>query len=314
MLTEPAKLSAITSFLFVLLICSLELSIFLILGNATYLKDILKNISSKGKAPKTINTININKKSKSKNIAKAYIFKELKLLIKNPTFFMQCIFPVIMLLVSCIILVFRIYPVILQAMEDDSIKQAIESLTFNSEVVCDILIALQVMFSISNISLTAISREGKDALFVKYIPIELYKQFIYKNIPQFVLNMLISIIVLGLIWYVIPSIKAINILMLFLISSVINLINCYLMLIVDLRRPNIDWATEEAVVKKSDNKLFQYALMIVNILILLYIGTIFKEIDILIAMIAELAIYTIIFVIIDRCVKKWQVKLFNKIY
>lgn len=86
------------------------------------------------------------------------------------------------------------------------------------------------------------------------------------------------------------------------------------MLIVDLRRPNIDWSTEEAVVKKSDNKLFQYALMIVNILILLYIGTIFKEIDILIAMIAELAIYTIIFVILDRCVKKWQVKLFNKIY
>ena len=126
--------------------------------------------------------------------------------------------------------------------------------------------------------------------------------------------MLISIIVLGLIWYVVPSIKAINILMLFLISIVINLINCYLMLIVDLRRPNIDWSTEEAVVKKSDNKLFQYALMIVNILVLLYIGTIFKEIDILIAMIAELAIYTIIFVIIDRCVKKWQVKLFNKIY
>ena len=314
MLTEPAKLSAITSFLFVLLICSLELSIFLILGNATYLKDILKNITSKGKAPKTINTININKKSKSKNIAKAYIFKELKLLIKNPTFFMQCIFPVIMLLISCIILVFRIYPVIIQVLEDDSIKQSIENLKFNSEVVCDILIALQVLFSISNISLTAISREGKDALFVKYIPIELYKQFIYKNIPQFVLNLLISIIVLGLIWYVVPSIKAINILMLFLISIAINLINCYLMLIVDLRRPNLDWATEDAVVKKSDNKLFQYALMIINILVLLYIGTVFKNADILISMVAELAIYTIFFVIIDRCVKKWQVKLFNKIY
>lgn len=314
MLTEPAKLSAITSFLFVLLICSLELSIFLILGNATYLKDILKNITSKGKSTKTNTNINISKKAKSKDKAKSYVLKEFKLLIKNPTFFMQCIFPVIMLLVSCIILVFRVYPVIVQAMEDDSIKQAIEGLTFNSEVVCDILIALQVMFSISNISLTAISREGKDALFIKYIPIELYKQFIYKNIPQFVLNILISIIILGLIWYVIPSIKAINILMLFLISIVINLINCYLMLIVDLRRPNLDWSTEEAVVKKSDNKLFQYALMIVNILILLYIGTIFKEIDILIAMIAELSIYTIIFIIIDRCVKKWQVKLFNKIY
>ena len=85
------------------------------------------------------------------------------------------------------------------------------------------------------------------------------------------------------------------------------------MLIVDLRRPNLTWATEEAVVKKSDNKLFQYALMIVNIVVLLYIGAIFKEIDIKMALIIELLIYVVIFTIIDRCVKKWQDKLFNKI-
>lgn len=313
MLTNPQKATAIIEFISIVGVCSIELVVFLLIGKTTYIKDILRNIVSKGKIAKANKRINISKKAKQKSITKAYVLKEIKLLLRNPSFFMQCIYPVIMLLISCIILVFRIYPVIIEAMQDDEIKHAIENLKFNSEVVCDILIALQVMFSISNISLTAISRDGKDAALIKYIPIELYKQFIYKNIPQFVINMLISIIILGLIWYVIPSIKAIYILSIFVTSIFINLINCYLMLIVDLRRPNLDWATEEAVVKKSDNKLFQYALMIVNILLLLYIATIFKEINLTYYLVCEISLYAVIFVIIDRCVKKWQRKLFNKI-
>ncbi len=52
------------------------------------------------------------------------------------------------------------------------------------------------MFSISNISLTAISREGKNAIFSKYIPLDLYKQFLYKNVLQTILNIIVSIIVL----------------------------------------------------------------------------------------------------------------------
>lgn len=313
MLTNPQKATAIIEFISIVGVCSIELVVFLLIGKTTYIKDILRNIVSKGKIAKANKRINISKKAKQKSITKAYVLKEIKLLLRNPSFFMQCIYPVIMLLISCIILVFRIYPVIIEAMQDDEIKHAIENLKFNSEVVCDILIALQVMFSISNISLTAISRDGKDAALIKYIPIELYKQFIYKNIPQFVINMLISIIILGLIWYVIPSIKAIYILSIFVTSIFINLINCYLMLIVDLRRPNLDWATEEAVVKKSDNKLFQYALMIVNILLLLYIATIFKEKNLTYYLVCEISLYAVIFVIIDRCVKKWQRKLFNKI-
>ena len=313
MLINPVSGIAVWSFLKILVICCLEITLFLAIGNATYLKDILKNMNKVGKTRKRHVEVKLSKKTKHSGVAKAYILKELKLLIRNPSFFMQCIFPAIMLLISCIILALRIYPVVIQAMQDEQIRQAIENLSVNSEVVCDILIALQVMFSISNISLTAISRDGKDARVIKYIPIELYKQFKYKNIPQFMLNMLITIVVLCLIWYIIPSINVIYMIFIFAISTFINLINCYLMLIVDLRRPNLDWTTEEAVVKKSDNKLFQYALMIVNIVFLFYIATIFKEIKIINALIAELTIYAFIFVITDRCVKKWQRKLFNKI-
>lgn len=313
MLTNPWSYKALMSFVLVVAICSIDIITFLVIGKTTYLKDILKNLVSLGKKAKTDRKIDISTKIKSKKIAKAYIIKEVKNLIRNPSFFMQCVFPVLVLLINCIIIVVGIYPLILEAIQDESIKTAIDKISFNTEAACDILIVLQVMFSISNISLTAISREGKDANFIKYIPVELYKQFIYKNIPQFVLNLFITVIVLGLIWYIIPSINIVYMLFIFGISSIINLINCYLMLIVDLRRPNLNWSTEEAVVRKSDNKLFQYAFMIVNILILLYIATIFMNINITIALIIELIIYTILFIIIDRCVKRWQNKLFNKI-
>ena len=313
MLTNATRIKSIISFIKISCYTAISTGLFLCIGKLTYIKDILRNIVSIEKNRKKINKRNINKRIKNKGIAKLYIEKEIKLLIRNPIFFMQCIFPVLIILITGVIIVFGIYPVFIQALQDEKVKQAIEGLSFNTEVVCDILIVMQVLFSISNISLTAISREGKSAVFVKYIPIELYQQFIYKNIPQFLLNLLITIVVLGMIWYMIPSIQIIYMIMIFCITTVINLINCYLMLIVDLRRPNLDWSTEDAVVKKSDNKLFQYATMIVNILFLFYIASILKRISIIIAMGVELIIYIIAFIIIDRCVKKWQNKLFSNI-
>ena len=313
MLTNPLGFKAALSFIEIFAISSCFLGTFLILGKTSYLKLILKNMISKEKTKRIDYTVDFDKKVKQNNIIKSYVLKETRQLIRNPSFFIQCIFPVIMLLISCIILVFRFYPAFIQATQDEKIKNMLEALTFNTEIACYVLVALQVMYSISNVSLTAISREGKDALFIKYIPIPLYKQFIYKNIPQFLLNLLITIVILGLIWIVAPGINILHMVMTFAISIVINLINCYLMLIVDLKRPNLDWITEEAVVKKSDNKLFQYAFMIVNILMLLYIAKIFKEINLVMALCLELAIYVLIFIIIDRCVKKWQHRLFNKI-
>ena len=85
------------------------------------------------------------------------------------------------------------------------------------------------------------------------------------------------------------------------------------MLIVDIRRPNLDWNTEYSVVKKSDNKFFQYALMILNVLLLMYITTLLKQINLNLALIIDILVYLLIFIIIDRAVKKFQNKLFNKI-
>ena len=286
--------------------------IFIMVGKITYLKDILNNMVSYTNKRKK--KIHMEKNTKHHSKGKAYVIKELKMLIREPIFFMQCVFPVMMILVTGIILLVILLPTIMGIIqEDETIRNSIQNFSFNTEVICDILIILQVLFSLSTISLTAISREGKNAVFIKYAPIELYKQFLYKTIPQIMLNFFVSVGVLGIIWYLMPNIKILYLFMVFIISIFINLINSYLMLIVDLRRPNLDWDTEYSVVKKSDNKFFQYVWTIINVLFLMYIAKIFKQINILIVLISEIIIFAVIFIIIDRCIKKWQNKIFNKI-
>ncbi|MCI8470616.1 MAG: hypothetical protein HFJ35_03900 [Clostridia bacterium] len=310
-LSNSFSIEAIISILELIMYNVIGGIIFIAIGRITYLKDILRNMMSY--TNKKRKNIDINKDIKLGNRRKTYIVKELKMIAREPIYLMQCVFPVIIILVTIIIVLAVGLPIIEEALKDESIYNAMQNLSFNTEVVCDILIVLQVLFSISNISLTAISREGKNATFIKYIPIELYKQFVYKNIPQILLNFFVLIVILGIIWYLVPSINVLYLFMIFIIAMLINLINSYLMLIVDLRRPNLNWEAEYTVVKKSDNKFFQYAFMIVNILFLMYIAKILEDMNILVGLIIEMIIFALLFIILDRFIKKIQNKLFNKI-
>ena len=86
------------------------------------------------------------------------------------------------------------------------------------------------------------------------------------------------------------------------------------MLIVDLKRPNLNWNSEYEVIKGSNNKSFQYGFMIIMVLILLYIGKILEGLDIKTALLIEIGIFALIFIIYDRIVKRKIDKLFDKIY
>ena len=287
-------------------------TLLLAVGRKMYLKNILIGTTEVISNKKS--KINEVKEVKAKRISVAYIEREFKELYRNPTFFMQMIFPVILILISVIIIGSVVIPIIDSMIQsDDTIQNALRELTFNSEMVCVILGALQVLFSMSGLSLTAISREGKNAVFLKYVPIDFYKQFLYKNVLQVILNTIISIIVLGSIYFLVSKITLIQILLIFATSIFISLINSFLMLIVDLRRPILNWDSEYIVTKKNENKIFQYVLMIIMILVLLYLANIFKEININIAIIIQLILFAGIFMLINILVKKKSKRLFKNI-
>jgi len=184
---------------------------------------------------------------------------------------------------------------------------------FSLQAICMILGMIQIIFTMSNLSITAISREGKNAMVMKYLPISLYKQFIWKNIPQILIN---TIVIFGTafiininipqisIWYYIAGI---------LIAMLINIINSFLMLIVDLKKPYLDWTTEASSLKDNGNKLYQYVTTIIIVLLLTYLTGVLEELNFIISILIILIIFFIILFIINLYVKKNINKLFEKI-
>ena len=95
---------------------------------------------------------------------------------------------------------------------------------------------------------------------------------------------------------------------------ILNIINSFLMLIVDLKKPNLDWITETSVLKDNRNKLYQYVLTILIVLTLLYFTKIFNNIDIKLSVSIISIIFIVTLIIILLYIKRNINKLFKNIY
>lgn len=310
MLTE-SNLSSILQIVKLFLINFITFILFILIGKITYLKDILKNTAYL--TNKNNKKTNLQKKCKARNTRKSYIFKEFKSLFRNPMFFMQCIYPVLIWLITLTIMSSILIPKIELAFSSEEFRETIGEISFDITAVYLILGVIQILFMMSPASLTAISREGKNAMFMKYIPISFYKQFIYKGIPQVFINTISVIVVLGIIHYAIPSIEMMYIFMVFILAMLLNIINSYSMLIVDLLKPKLDWDTEYAVLKQNNNKIFQYVFTVFIILLLIYLNKVLDDVSLVTSISVTGMVFTAVIVIINILGKIKQNKLFEKI-
>ena len=194
-----------------------------------------------------------------------------------------------------------------------SLVSAASNFEFKLNIFCLILSAIQIILTFSNISITSVSREGKDAIYMKFIPVDFYKQIIYKSVPQIIINMIFIFFILTLIALVLPSVEFIYYIYMFIIANILNIFNSILMVIVDLKKGNMDWNSEYEVVKQNSNKLYQYVLTIIIVLLLNYFSKIFSDINLNFACILILVILLIILIILNKTIKIIKNKLFKKI-
>ena len=70
-----------------------------------------------------------------------------------------------------------------------------------------------------------------------------------------------------------------------------------------------------SVIKRNPNKIFQYAFMIIMVLIILYMSKIFKQFELStnVGLTIEILVFLVVFLIIDVLVRKNKDRLFNKI-
>ena len=304
------KLNSIFNLLKIIFIDLLFLILFIFIGKKYYLKNILKN--NNNYYLNKIQKNNFQKKCKKITIKKSYIKKEFKLLFKNPIFFMQCIFPIFILIISLIIITIFTFPNLKAILTSDILGDEID-FSIDLNVICLVLGIIQFIFTISNVSITSISREGKNANYMKFIPVSFFKQFIYKSIPQIIINMLLTFVILILLKLILPEFNLIYLFLIFIIANLFNVINSELMVVVDLYKPNLNWKADYEAIK-NNNKLFQYVLTILIILILIYFNKIFDKLNLIISCLLIILILIILIFIINKIIKININKLFKKIF
>ena len=295
-----------------ILINSIAIGIFLTLGKKVYLKNLLKNITYINKK-KITNKVVKNRYKKNKK-RKAYIKNEFRKIMKNPTFFNQCIFQYIFVLIIFLLIINLLFPTLLDNFETETYISQLGIDNFTLQCICIVLGIMQILFTLSNIAITAISRDGSDAILIKYIPISLYKQFIWKSVPQVLLNMVVIFGIVTVISINIHNISIMYYILGIIIAILLNLINSFLMLIIDLNNPNLNWTLETAALKDNKNKTYQYVITIVNILMLIYFTKVLKDINIVVSILIIIAFYTSVLILLKIYVKKNVNKLFRKIF
>ena len=175
-----------------------------------------------------------------------------------------------------------------------------------------ILAITEFLTSMLYIAPTAISRDGQNAIFMKYIPVQYYKQLLYKGIPNVVFGTVTSLIVLIFIFVLIkPS------LVFLLTAGILNLVllilQTLLMELVDLRKPKLEWSTEYAVVKQNMNLLWPFVLNLLEIGIIFIVSIPLSFTNYFITAVILVVLHIIIIYFVNRYMYKNQDKLFEKV-
>lgn len=245
---------------------------------------------------------------KKRNKNKAYFSKELKILYRTPIFAIQClIMPIIYPIVVFLIMAFATN--FAAKVGVDVLGEFYEKLEKTSGQAIFVSIG-QVFYMMNFCSIIAISRESKNSIITKYIPMKLTKQFNLKIYIGVIVNTISSILVT--IDYYACTKNIVYTLMIFAILMLINMICEKIKLLIDLRNPQISWDNEYTMMKQNTNVMYELFYTLIVIGILSIISVIIKNITLYLILI--LAISIIINTIINEYIYKKQKFIFRKVF
>lgn len=285
-----------------------SITIYIIISFVTskvYIKTITSIMNNGTKFKKR----NILKKDYKKNkTIKTYVNKEIKNLIRNPIFFMQCVIPPFLFP-----LVFLVPMVIALSKQAEETAVLIKYLSVYTNTSIGLIASIEVayLFYIFNFAtITSISRDGSDAKVIKYLPIDLGKQLTYKSILGILFNIvpliyIVAILALGL------KMEILTIFYFVILSILINIFNNLFVIIIDLKNPKTDWMTEYAVVKQNLNMFYQM-IIIVSQMGLLFLAVKITNLNVCFAILST--IFIILIILVKTYINKNKINLFKKIY
>ena len=231
---------------------------YLIIADRLYLKNIV-GIGEVSQRREKLSSSTERKILRRSNISKSFAIKEWRLLVRTPTYFLNCI---ISTFIVPIILLVMLLVAAYQGLSENgfSVGQLRAILiAMPSEHLIGflmvIIFALDVMMcSMNTISATCISREGQGYIYMKYIPVPYKKQLQGKltcallvsyaaTFPCTLLLVVFSFWIFRTpIWLLIPAIA---------ITAFTGILITLLQLLGDLWKPKLNWTNEQAAVKQN---------------------------------------------------------------
>ena len=223
-------------------------ALFLMLGELLYFKGVI-GMSEASSKKRKITKEEYAKLSVQNSFLRACLAKELRLLIRTPIYFINCV------LMNFLWPVFLMLPILSQGDASVGIDQlrvfAMDSQ--NAALILAIGLGLSVFVSSSNnIASTSISREGTDVYVSKFLPVSYITQILAKVLSGVLIGGagMLVILIFAFIVFQLP-------LYLMLIMGIISFLaisfTCQLGVMIDLDNPKLVWDNEQKAVKQNFN-------------------------------------------------------------
>ena len=308
-LTTNSLFTAIVEILKTLGITIVGFILYMVIAQKIYFKGLVGNLFGGGTSSsnKEIN----QKEYRNSKLYKSYVGKEFKNMARNPVFLMQCLLPAILIPIVMVVVVFAGFNS--DGMGLEQITQMLQQMPTNTFfIACIILGVIQFFTMFIYISITAISRDGENAVFMKYIPVSLYKQYMYKIIPNIIMNIVTIIVTLGIAQYLL-NLPIMTLIALFVVATIMGIFQSIVMIIVDLKRPKLNWDSEYTVAKQNLNLIFQMLLAMFNIAIMVGLVFLLKDINVYLGIGILGILYIVTTVITNKYLYNKQYELADKI-
>lgn len=221
--------------------------IFIALGKQLYFEGVV-GVSETSSKRKSLTNKELGKITKMNTIVYSYAVKELKLLIRTPVYFLNCI------LMNFLWPVFLLIPMFAQPKSKGNFDSIIPYVQSTDIVVIIIAaLALGIFITASNIiTSTAISREGKNLFFIKYIPVDYRKQIMGKAMSGATMGF-VGMLMVAPIAVIFLKIRAYVVVISILISILGILFSAFFGILLDIMMPKLNWDTEQKAVKQNFN-------------------------------------------------------------
>lgn len=224
--------------------------IFLFAAEKLYFKGVI-GVSEVYSKRKKLSNEEYNKSVIQSPVIKSYVIKEIKLLLRTPIYFMNCI------LMNFLWPFFFLLPFLVNPDNMEGFGQ-IFSLALNpqyADIVLVVMFGLSIFISTTNsITSTSISREGKNIYFNKFIPVSYKEQILAKLLTGIIIGILgtVGVFIIASLFIKLPVYL---VLMGIVLSILAVLFTSMAGILMDLRNPKLEWDSEQKAVKQNMNSL-----------------------------------------------------------